>query len=284
VVASPPRSTRSGPLGKTVADCAHLHSDRRSRPAGFHFGRHPVPDYCAELAATCRATARASAGNTSSAACNRRREGRAAAVAELEARGRTLSGAGVAAGTAPTPSPLLSDRHRRGEFEPCHANDGVKYGIRAPADNLLDMYRRTREEARSEVKRRIMLGTYALSAATTTPTISKRSRCAPDRTAISFAVLEHCDAIATPSDAANRVPDRRKSGRPATDVPGRRFTVSLNLPGPARPVSALRFRRSEHADRLATHRPTPSTIARLLDVAYAYEQATDWHRATPPER
>lgn len=43
--------------------------------------------------------------------------------------------------------------------------DGVRYGLRAPGATLLEMYRKTREEGfGSEVKRRIMLGTYALSA------------------------------------------------------------------------------------------------------------------------
>jgi aspartyl-tRNA(Asn)/glutamyl-tRNA(Gln) amidotransferase subunit A len=43
--------------------------------------------------------------------------------------------------------------------------DGVRYGHRAPADGVHEMYRRTREEGfGDEAKRRIMLGTYALSA------------------------------------------------------------------------------------------------------------------------
>ncbi len=43
--------------------------------------------------------------------------------------------------------------------------DGVRYGYRAPADGVHEMYRRTREEGfGDETKRRIMLGTYALSA------------------------------------------------------------------------------------------------------------------------
>jgi aspartyl-tRNA(Asn)/glutamyl-tRNA(Gln) amidotransferase subunit A len=43
--------------------------------------------------------------------------------------------------------------------------DGVRYGLRVPGPTLLDMYRRTRERGfGAEVKRRIMLGTYALSA------------------------------------------------------------------------------------------------------------------------
>jgi aspartyl-tRNA(Asn)/glutamyl-tRNA(Gln) amidotransferase subunit A len=43
--------------------------------------------------------------------------------------------------------------------------DGVRYGLRAPGDNMAEMYVRTRTEGfGAEVKRRIMLGTYALSA------------------------------------------------------------------------------------------------------------------------
>ncbi len=42
--------------------------------------------------------------------------------------------------------------------------DGVRYGLRVPADGVHDMYRKTRQEGfGSEAKRRIMLGTYALS-------------------------------------------------------------------------------------------------------------------------
>jgi aspartyl-tRNA(Asn)/glutamyl-tRNA(Gln) amidotransferase subunit A len=42
--------------------------------------------------------------------------------------------------------------------------DGVRYGLRVPADGVHEMYRRTREEGfGNEAKRRIMLGTYALS-------------------------------------------------------------------------------------------------------------------------
>jgi aspartyl-tRNA(Asn)/glutamyl-tRNA(Gln) amidotransferase subunit A len=43
--------------------------------------------------------------------------------------------------------------------------DGVRYGLRVPGATLTEMYRRTRERGfGAEVKRRIMLGTYALSA------------------------------------------------------------------------------------------------------------------------
>jgi aspartyl-tRNA(Asn)/glutamyl-tRNA(Gln) amidotransferase subunit A len=57
--------------------------------------------------------------------------------------------------------------------------DGVRYGYRSPASaTLSDMYSHSRDEAfGAEVKRRILLGTYALSVGTMTLTISKPRRC-----------------------------------------------------------------------------------------------------------
>ena len=58
--------------------------------------------------------------------------------------------------------------------------DGVKYGWRAEGQNLLEMYAQTRSQGfGAEVRRRIMLGTYALSAGFMRPTIKKPPRCGP---------------------------------------------------------------------------------------------------------
>jgi aspartyl-tRNA(Asn)/glutamyl-tRNA(Gln) amidotransferase subunit A len=58
--------------------------------------------------------------------------------------------------------------------------DGVKFGHRAKDyGDLLDMYKKTRAEGfGDEVKRRIMIGAYVLSTATTTPTTCRRRRSA----------------------------------------------------------------------------------------------------------
>ena len=50
--------------------------------------------------------------------------------------------------------------------------DGIRYGLSEPGESLWETYRRTRGEGFGpEVKRRIMLGAYALARATMTPTI-----------------------------------------------------------------------------------------------------------------
>ena len=60
-------------------------------------------------------------------------------------------------------SRLLHNRSRRGLINLARF-DGVRYGLRVPEDGVHEMYRKTREEGfGDEAKRRIMLGTYALS-------------------------------------------------------------------------------------------------------------------------
>src|SRR5207253_1615207 len=79
--------------------------------------------------------------------------------------------------------------------------DGVRYGFRAEgAETLREMYWRTRDEGfGAEVKRRIMLGTYVLSAGYYDAYCAKAQRV---RTLIERdfrAAFERCDVIATPA-------------------------------------------------------------------------------------
>ncbi len=78
--------------------------------------------------------------------------------------------------------------------------DGVRYGLRAPADTLAGMYRKTRGAGfGAEVKRRIMLGTYALSAGYYEAYYLKAQKV---RTLIArdfHLAFEKCDLIVTPT-------------------------------------------------------------------------------------
>ena len=66
--------------------------------------------------------------------------------------------------------------------------DGVRYGLRVDAPTTGEMNTKTRTAGFGpEVKRRIMLGTYALSAGTTTRTTARRSACARSSSATSSA-------------------------------------------------------------------------------------------------
>ena len=101
--------------------------------------------------------------------------------------------------------------------------DGVRFGYRSPnGSDRLEMYERTRDEGfGDEPKRRIMVGTYALSAgyydayygqAQKVRTVLIREHARGVR---AFDVLRHADL------ADRRVPARREDGRPDRDVPER---------------------------------------------------------------
>ena len=111
--------------------------------------------------------------------------------------------------------------------------DGVRYGFRAEEGRTLsEMYRRTRDEGfGAEVKRRIMLGTFALSSGYYDAYYEKaqqvRSMLASD-----FATaFEKCDVIATPTSPTPAFRIGEKSDDPLamylTDV----YTVTINLAG-----------------------------------------------------
>ena len=98
--------------------------------------------------------------------------------------------------------------------------DGVKYGFRAEgAKDLLDMYMKSRSQGFGpEVKRRIMLGTYALSAGYYDAYYKKGQQA---RTLIKRdfdEAFKSVDVIATPTAPTRGVQDRRKVGRSAPDV------------------------------------------------------------------
>ena len=121
--------------------------------------------------------------------------------------------------------------------------DGVKYGFRAPdAETLDDMYELTRSEGfGAEVKRRILLGTYVLSAGYYDAYYRKAQQV---RTLIRRdfeRAFQVCDLVATPDDAGPRLEARRAGGRPAADVSRRRVHGDREPRGPARAVAALRL-------------------------------------------
>lgn len=78
--------------------------------------------------------------------------------------------------------------------------DGIRYGLRVPGDNLVETYTKTRAQGFGpEVRRRIMLGTYALSAGYYDAFYLKAQRV---RTLIRRdfdTAFEHCDVVCTPT-------------------------------------------------------------------------------------
>jgi Asp-tRNA(Asn)/Glu-tRNA(Gln) amidotransferase A subunit family amidase len=134
--------------------------------------------------------------------------------------------------------------------------DGVRYGLREPADRPAhDVHaaRAPRASARRS-SGRIMLGTYALSAATTTPTTARRRRCARRSPRTSTPPGRSCDFMVSPDQPRRRVRARRQDRRPVGDVPQRLLHGADLARRPARHLDPQRARRRA-ADRLPDRRP-----------------------------
>ena len=160
--------------------------------------------------------------------------------------------------------------------------DGIKYGLRAEdADGLLAMYQRTRAAGfGAEVKRRIMLGTYALSAGYYDAYYVKALKV---RTLIRRdfeAVFAAHDVLVTPTAPTTAFRIGEKTTDPLQMYLSDIFTISVNLAG--LPAVSLPCGFDAAALPIGLQiigRPFEEDT--VLAAAHAYEQATEWHRMTP---
>jgi len=110
--------------------------------------------------------------------------------------------------------------------------DGVRYGLRIPADDVTEMYMRTRAAGfGQEVKRRIMLGTYALSAGYYEAYYGKAQKV---RTLIieDFAeAYRACDVLLSPTSPTTAFPLGAKTSDPLTMYLNDVCTIPSNLAG-----------------------------------------------------
>jgi aspartyl-tRNA(Asn)/glutamyl-tRNA(Gln) amidotransferase subunit A len=160
--------------------------------------------------------------------------------------------------------------------------DGVKYGFRASPGNLLEMYAQTRAQGfGAEVRRRIMLGTYTLSAGYYDAYYRKASQV---RTLIRRdfdQAFETCAVLATPVAPTPAFRLGEKVDDPLTMYLSDIFTISANLAGiPGISVPAG-FSADGRPIGLQLLGP-PFGETTVLQVAHAFEQATDFHRRKPP--
>jgi aspartyl-tRNA(Asn)/glutamyl-tRNA(Gln) amidotransferase subunit A len=165
--------------------------------------------------------------------------------------------------------------------------DGVRYGYRAKASkDLQEMYMKSRAEGfGSEVKRRIMLGTYALSSgyydayylkAQKVRTLIKRDFDEAFQSTASSAV----DVIVVPTAPTPAFRIGEKTQDPLQMYLSDIFTISVNLAGI--PAIALPCGFSKAGLPIGMQvLGRPFAEETILRVAYAYEQATEWHKKKP---
>jgi aspartyl-tRNA(Asn)/glutamyl-tRNA(Gln) amidotransferase subunit A len=159
--------------------------------------------------------------------------------------------------------------------------DGVKYGFRAEGKDLLDIYRNTRAQGfGAEIKRRIMLGTYALSSGYYEAYYKKAQQV---RTLIKKdfeRAFQEVDVIVTPTSPTVAFKVGEKSADPLQMYLSDIFTISVNLagvPGISIPCGFTEKNLPIGLQLIGRHFDEES----LLKVAYAYEQATEWHKRRP---
>jgi aspartyl-tRNA(Asn)/glutamyl-tRNA(Gln) amidotransferase subunit A len=156
--------------------------------------------------------------------------------------------------------------------------DGVKYGVRAGgAKDLLDMYMKSRSQGFGpEVKRRIMLGTYALSAGYYEAYYKKGQQA---RTLIKRdfdEAFKAVDIIATPTAPTAAFKIGEKSADPLQMYLSDIFTISVNLagiPGISIPCGFTKNDLPIGLQLLGRHFDEES----IIHASFAYEQATAWH-------
>ena len=159
--------------------------------------------------------------------------------------------------------------------------DGIRYGRRADKfDDLADLYQRSRSEGfGAEVKRRIMLGTFVLSAGYYDAYYGKAQRV---RTLIRRdfeAAFKSCDLILTPTTPETAFALGAKSGDPLSMYLSDVYTVSANLAG--LPGLSLPCGMSGGMPVGLQLIGKPLDEATILRVGHAFEERTPHHLARP---
>lgn len=159
--------------------------------------------------------------------------------------------------------------------------DGIRFGPRVPGEKLWEVFTRTRgAKFGSEVTRRIMLGTYALSAGYYDAFYGQAQKV---RTLIRRdfdEVFREVDAIACPVAPTTAFPIGAHGDDPLAMYLEDVFTLPANLagvPGLAFPVGFDQAGLPVGMQLMGRH----FDEATLFKLAHAYQQATDWHQARP---
>jgi aspartyl-tRNA(Asn)/glutamyl-tRNA(Gln) amidotransferase subunit A len=161
--------------------------------------------------------------------------------------------------------------------------DGVRYGHRAEEYNdLVDMYTKTRSEGfGDEVKRRIMIGAYALSSGYYDAYYSQAQKL---RRLISndfTAAFSECDVIMGPTTPSPAFSANSRTDDPISMYLNDIYTIPANLAG--LPAGSIPAGFTANGLPAGLHLITPYLQeAKMLNIAHKFQQETDWHTHIAP--
>ena len=159
--------------------------------------------------------------------------------------------------------------------------DAVRYGMRQESSNLLEMYNNTRASGfGAEVKRRIMIGTYVLSAGYYDAYYLKAQKV---RTLIKEdfdRAFEDVDVLVSPTAPTTAFKAGDKTADPLSMYLLDLMTIPINLAG----LPGISIPCGFDKAGLPIGLQLVSNVLRedvLFHVAHAYERSTEWHKQTP---
>jgi len=164
--------------------------------------------------------------------------------------------------------------------------DGVRFGHRcdSPRD-LLDLYKRSRGEGfGDEVKRRIMTGTYVLSAGYYDAYYLKAQKVRQLIAADFARAFTEVDVVIGPTAPTAAFELGAKTSDPITMYLNDIYTIGANLAGLPAISIPCGFVREDGKDLPVGLQLVGRHFAesRLLSVSHQYQQLTDWHKRVPP--
>ncbi|MEC9330625.1 MAG: Asp-tRNA(Asn)/Glu-tRNA(Gln) amidotransferase subunit GatA [Pseudomonadota bacterium] len=160
--------------------------------------------------------------------------------------------------------------------------DGVRYGHRAEQyDDLMDMYEQSRAEGfGDEVKRRILIGTYALSAGYYDAYYLKAQKIRRIIADDFRNAFQRCDLIVGPTTPTTAFRLGEKADDPVAMYLNDIFTVPVNLAG--LPAVSIPVGLDQAAMPIGMQLIGPYLEeSRILAAAHSYQQVTTWHQRVP---
>ena len=167
----------------------------------------------------------------------------------------------------------------------CSANlsryDGVRYGYRCEdPKNIEDLFMRTREEGfGAEVKRRILIGTYALSAGYYDAYYLKAQKCRQLVANDFTEAFKNVDVILSPTTPGTSFKAGEKTNDPIEMYLQDIFTIPANLAG----LPGLSIPCGEHNGLPLGMQLVGNSLeeAKLLQFAHSFQSNTNWHKKMP---